>query len=95
MAAQTVLNAVSSNSASSAVDVTGAFTVSTIGLPTGATVAIQIADTDTEARYNLCGPKGVIVDQTVVTFQVEGAWKVRAKPSGLVASSALTVIVNQ
>lgn len=95
MALQTVLSAVSANTVSSAVDVTDDFTVSTVGLRSGECVVIEIADTDTNARYNKCGPLGVISDQTAYTFSVKGAWKLRARPVGLTSSSSLTVLVNQ
>ncbi len=95
MALQTVLSAVNANTASAAFDVSGPFTVSTVGLRQGETVEIQIADTDTEARYNRCGYEGALIDNVARTFTVYGAWKARAVPRGLKSDSSVTVLFNQ
>lgn len=95
MAAQTLLDAVSSNSVGSWFDVSGDFSAVVTGIRPGEVVIIEIGVTATEADAAPCGIGSVFTTPDVRTCSLKGDWKVRAKPSGLSPGSAVTCKINQ
>lgn len=90
-----LLNAVTTDTASSGQSLSGPATVYTSGTFDGASVEIQVAPSDTAAKYVPAGRDAVLLQPGVISIDVLGAYYLKAVSKGSGASTAITAEVVQ